>query len=90
MAKKKPLPPIHPRISPFTVLSLSVVTAGLYSYIWTARQYKEVDDDAGRASHWLVPACVILAAVLLSVGFTTVIPFVANPYQAAAASVYGN
>ncbi len=90
MAKKKPLPPIHPRISPFTVLGLGVVTAGLYSYIWTARRYKEVDDDAGWASHWLVPACVILAAILLSVGFTTVIPFVADPYQAAVASVYGN
>ena len=89
MTKKKQPISTHPHISPLLAFCISVVTIGLYSYIWTSRRYREVYPKAGWASHWLVPTTVSVLAVYVGFNLTTFLPFMFEPHDGAVITAYG-
>ncbi len=90
MAKKKqPEPPVHPQLSPLITLCLGIVTLGVYSYIWTSRRYREIDDDASWISHWLVPTVIAMVALVFGANLTTTVPFILKPGIGAVVTVVG-
>ncbi len=76
-------------MSPLLTFCISVVTVGLYSFIWTSRRYREITPEAGWTSHWLVPTAVSVLAVYVGFNLTTFLPFMFEPHVGAVITAYG-